>query len=401
MQYQSYQYYSYGNLKELQEIIKVDGIGIMNIDEDEQIIEYQIDRSKCVRLSDLIYMITYNFLRFHLGQLLELFAQLLKKVISQQAQNHIQHQYLDTNRIWLVFKNESPRLSVVYTKIDYTIAFTGYQCQLFEKGPRDTKSADEQIQNIIKAILKKFKKDNIFFNPSKKNEIDNQIYDPIIQACDKLCIETTFEVIMQLQSKYELNKVQQTIQLDIQLENSKVDLARNQNLPKIEQQLKAYIYALKSETIFDLEFIILTQIENMIVPLENPKINFNKIEEHNEYFKEVKSIQQKTYIKRKEQLQSCIQQIIEDALKKMLEDYKFEFKQEEKQELNETVVNRILNLKLNKYFYNSPHYHLKISEESLLQQQLSLQSKLIQKVVNEEVQMLIYYHILLLIDDLI
>ncbi|CAD8191384.1 unnamed protein product [Paramecium octaurelia] len=399
MQYQSYQYYSYENLKELQEIIKVDGIGIMDIDEDEQIIEYQIDRSKCVRLSDLIYMITQNFLRFHLGQLLDLFQKLLKKVMLFQI-NHIEHSYLDTNRIWLVFENQSPPLSIVYTTIDYKIAFTGYQCQFYEKGSNII-SADYQIQKIIKVILNNFKKNNIFFNDSKQNEIKQQIYDPIIQACDKHDIKNTQSVINYIQADFEFQKEQQTISWDIQLENSKVDLVRKQHIDQIQQQLKDYIYALKQETSFTLEFIILTQIQNMAAPLDNPKCKFNKVDKNNEYFKIVKQIQEENQIIQKNHLQKDIQQAVDKALKKMLEYYKFEFSQEEKQELYDGVLERILNLKLMQYFYNSPHYHLEISQENLLERELSLQRQFIQKIANEEVGRLIQLHILILINDLI
>lgn len=48
----------------LNEILKYDSIGEIKLDEDEKIIEYKINRSNCILLSDLIELIVILFLIF-------------------------------------------------------------------------------------------------------------------------------------------------------------------------------------------------------------------------------------------------------------------------------------------------------------------------------------------------
>ncbi|CAD8187771.1 unnamed protein product [Paramecium pentaurelia] len=401
MEYICQQFYSYQDVQQLKEIIKIDQIGIINIYEDEQIIKYQIDRSKCLRLSDLIYMINQNFVRLYLGQLLTLFVNLLNKVISLQTQYNIYHQYLDPNRIWLIFQNSFRSVGFVYTKIDYKIAFTGYQCQQYVIGSNLPISAYEKIQQIIKAILKQFQKNNMFFKNSTQNEIKQQIYDPIIQVCDKLDIFATLDKIQGILKEFGFDEQQQTIKFEDSLKNQKVEIIRNQNIKQIEQQIKEYVQVLKDEeNPLILEMIILTQMKNIASTIENQQ-KLKKVEKDNHYLKSMESFYEEYQIQLKNSTENIIQVIVKDTLQQKLIQYKLEYLEEEIQKLTQNIVKKIVNMRLNQYFYNSPHYYIRYDQQHLLQCQLSLYSKLLLEIVNEEIDIFILLQVILVIDEFI
>ncbi|CAD8130274.1 unnamed protein product [Paramecium sonneborni] len=124
LKYYTYQYYSYQDLEELKSVLKYDSIGEIKFYDDEKIIEYKINRERCLLLGDLIELIKIGFIRFHLGQLLLLFIQLLEKVKNMES-HKIEHKYLSLDRIWLKFNNNQ-YLTIIYKRIEYEIAFTGY-----------------------------------------------------------------------------------------------------------------------------------------------------------------------------------------------------------------------------------------------------------------------------------
>ncbi|CAK58675.1 unnamed protein product (macronuclear) [Paramecium tetraurelia] len=272
MAYKIFQYYSYKDLKSLQDILKIDSIGFVNIDEDEQIIEYEIDRSKCLRLSDLILMINQGFFQIYLGQLLGVFLDLLRKVISLKNQHNIDHQYLDDNRIWLVFQNPNKCINFDYQKIEYKIVFTGYQCQLYEESSEIKIPAEQKVQRIIKDILINFKNKNTFINSSEKDKIIKFIYDPIIQECDKMNIQNTLNLILEIFYKFKFNSEEQTIAID----QTKIKIDKT-NLYLVQNSFKDFIENLKGESSFILETFLFFQLKSFTNMLDRRGSEFYKV----------------------------------------------------------------------------------------------------------------------------
>ncbi|CAK58676.1 unnamed protein product (macronuclear) [Paramecium tetraurelia] len=398
MAYKTFQYYSYKDLKSLQDILKIDSIGFVNIDEDEQIIEYEIDRSKCLKLSDLILMINQGFFEIYLGQLLGLFLDLLRKVISLKNQHSIDHQYLDENRIWLVFQDSNKCINFDYQKIEYKIVFTGYQCQLYEESSEIKIPAEQKVQRIIKDILINFKNKNTFINSSEKDKIIKFIYDPIIQECDKMNIQNTLNLILEILNKFKFNSEEQTIAID----QAKIKIDKT-NLYFVQNSFKDFIENLKGESSFILETFLFFQLKSFTNMLDRKVSGFLKAgkKEIEKGLQMMKQFYEKYQCSFEKNIQSIIQTQFENILKQQLENYKFEISEEEKLELITSISNRILNMKLNKYVYNSPHYFIKADTKQILEYQINLFSTLSESIIKEEVELLIDLKILQLINELI
>ncbi|CAD8206997.1 unnamed protein product [Paramecium octaurelia] len=399
MTYQTQQYYSYKDLKSLQEILKIDSIGFFNIYEDEQIIEYQIDRSKCLRLSDLILMINQEFFIISLGQLLGVFLDILRKVISQKIQHNIDHSYLDDNRIWLVFQDPNQCISFEYQTIEYEITFTGYQCELYEEGSETKIPAEQKVQRIIKDILINLKNNNNFINSSERDKILKYIYDPIIQECDKMNIQNTLNLILDILKEFNFNSEEQTITLD------KIKIIYDKRSLYLKQtNFKKFIENFKGESPFILESFLFYKLktykntQDRIVYEIFFSDNNKEIEKG---LQTLKSFYEKYQCSFQKKIQSIIQTQFENILKEQMESYKFEISEQEKQELITSIFNRILNMKLNRYFYNSPHYFLKAETKQIVEYQLNSLSKYSQLITTEEVELLIDLKILQLINELI
>ncbi|CAD8088344.1 unnamed protein product [Paramecium primaurelia] len=397
--FQSQQYYDYQDLKSLQDILKIDSIGSNYIYEDEQIIEYQIDRSKCLRLSDLIYLINEKYFKLYLGQLLTLFNNLLEKVIQLQIEHNINHQYLDDNRIWLIFQDSNQCLNINYTYINYTIAFTGYQCQLYEQGQDLIIPAEQKIQQIIKDILNNFKNNKIYINDSQKDKIIKYIYDPIITECNKQNIQNTLKLLLDILKQFKFNKEQQTIELDQNI-IQKID-KRMITKGKVQDYWKELIQNIKGESSFIIENVIISKIKHLIFFFEFKRSSSINDDNKMEVVNQLKSFQDKYKSIFEKKAQNIIQQQFENTLNKQMENYKFDIYEEEKTNILNSLLNRILNMKLNKYFQNSPHYFFKTDSNQILQYQLNLITKLSQPIIIEEVELLIDFKILTLINELI
>ncbi|CAD8125193.1 unnamed protein product [Paramecium sonneborni] len=407
MEYQTFQYYSYEDIKSLNEILKVDSIGFVNIYQDEKVIEYQIDRSKCLRLSDLIYLITENYAKIYLGQLLTIFLDLLKKVIKLEDKDKIEHLYLDDNRIWLNFKDRDQTIKVYVTKIDYSIAFTGYQCLLYEEGSNIPIPAKQKILKIIKDILNQFKNKKIFFNDSQKDKILKEIYNPIIQECDKLNILDTLNYIIGILQKQKYDSEEQYIDLDDCKGFLKLIESRKVTKQNTDLYIKDLIQNLEKEGSFFIENIFIAKIKYLFTILEknnmilSTQIAYNKFEKDDEFIKQMREYYGKYQTILKSNAQIIIKQIFNDNLKKEMEKFKFEITDEEKQLIIDSSLNRILNMKLNGYFYNSPFYSIKTSQNHIQLCQQRVITKFSTDIVIEEVEMLISYKNHLMIDELI
>ncbi|CAD8124050.1 unnamed protein product [Paramecium sonneborni] len=191
--YLSEDIYTYENLVELKRILEFDGFGVSKIIEEDQCIQYSINREKCIRLSDLVYFISFKLVRIHLGQLLVLLKSLAEKV-KQLQQANIEHHYLDCNRIWLKFNDQEQVFKIYYETQNYTIHFTGYQCPNYEDFDEQNLSmkSSQKILIIIKYII-----DNYFDkvilqenkNVVKKNIIDQLYYGIHNKDLDKLINE--------------------------------------------------------------------------------------------------------------------------------------------------------------------------------------------------------------------
>ncbi|CAK68410.1 unnamed protein product (macronuclear) [Paramecium tetraurelia] len=68
LKYEYYQYFSYQDLQQLKEILTYDSIGEVKFYEDEKVIEYKINKSNCILLSELIELINgFHQISFGIG----------------------------------------------------------------------------------------------------------------------------------------------------------------------------------------------------------------------------------------------------------------------------------------------------------------------------------------------
>ncbi|CAD8126620.1 unnamed protein product [Paramecium sonneborni] len=408
-EYWSYQYYTYQDIILLKKILKVDQVGFVKIYEDEKIIEYQIDRSQHLRLSDLIQMIKANYAKIKLGQLIQLFLNLINQVLQLQISYQIEHQYLDVNRIWLIFNDPNQIINVFPNKIKYSIGFTGYQCQLYEDSLHQIKPAQKEILQIIKDILIDFKSSHIFFNDSKKNQILKLIYDPIIQECDKFNIYNTQNVIIEILCKQDFDNEQQSISLDDIQQINNCMKQRKITKKYCENCIKYFIDMFKEQQSYFIEKILMQNMKNLVAILDDQQqpqdqndilqhqilnMSAEKLEKLQQHFESQQS-------KLKNNLKQSINQLLEDILENQMKNFKLQISEEEKQKLLNNLLDRIVNMKFNKYFYNSIYFSKKQNQQDFQQYQESLITKFSTEIVTKEVEMLIQYKILLLIDELI
>ncbi|CAD8212579.1 unnamed protein product [Paramecium pentaurelia] len=283
LQYHSYQYYSYIDLEKLKKILEWDAIGEVNLYENEKTMIYKIDRSKHIRLSDLIELIEIDLIRFHLGQLLLLFKKLLKKVKLMEDQN-LEHNYFREDRIWLNLKNQT-YFSITYQKIKYQISFTGYQSKFYEnlelKGVVDS----QKILQIISLIIKRLKKNNIFLNKHRKSnhQIIDNIYEPILQSCQKGQIGDSINCLNTLLTKYSYNYNNQTVSFDDRLIDEYMYSKRKQQKNTIEKQLQKFIAKIDQIPLVTEQFM-LEKIKEIRLNLKNwESLQFNDNDETLKY----------------------------------------------------------------------------------------------------------------------
>ncbi|CAD8089882.1 unnamed protein product [Paramecium sonneborni] len=326
--FQQCHYYSYNNLNELLQQLQNDKFGDTQIDQEQQMIEYFIDRSRCLRLYDLIYSIKVKFIKFHLGQLLVLFKEILEKIIEMEKLQ-LEHDYLDQTRIWITLEQKSPPLNIIYQKIQYKINFTGYQCKLYEINMDETLKASEKILIIISNILRDFKASEITCTNDNNNlqEIINEIYEPIIQQCLKRKINETITVINHLLNQYQFENKSQTISFDDKYFDFYTNTIRSIRMNDVEQELNDCIqnYGQYGE---ELESILLLKVKSIGQNLDN---FFNKKIENQEIDKLLDEKKKNTQ-ENNEQLIFFIQTLSNFSIENNLKEYKFEISPaEEKQ----------------------------------------------------------------------
>ncbi|CAD8127278.1 unnamed protein product [Paramecium sonneborni] len=353
LKYDTYQYYSYKDLQQLKEILKYDSIGETKIYEDEKIIEYKINRSKCFLLSDLIELIKIGFVRFHLGQLLILFIMLLEKV--KYMRNHnLKHKYLSLDRIWLIFKNNQ-YLTILYKKVDYQIAFTGYQNEFREDLSKTKCDDSKNILQIISSIIQYFANNNIVCNKkcSSKNDIFNNIYLVIYNSCKNQDIQQTIDIIDKLLLSNQFDPNFQTISFDDKIvDHYKYSKRKYQQLT-IEKTLQQLILKYNQNPLV-LDLFLFEKINEMRINLKNWKcLDLDEIQEEQKYQKVLLNYQQKNKIQ-EEQACSILTGLINQYVKIKYEIY---FKFEMDQSYKQNIIDQIMELKITKYFENSKEVH--------------------------------------------
>ncbi|CAD8136064.1 unnamed protein product [Paramecium pentaurelia] len=390
LQYYSYQYYSYQDLQQLKEILAYDSIGEIEFYEDEKVIEYKINRKNCILLSDLIELIKIGFIRFHLGQLLQLFINLLEKVKVMHLKK-IEHLYLSLDRIWLKLENNQ-YLTILYKPIKYDIAFTGYKNIFHENLPKQECADSENIHNIISNIINTFKTENIFCNKngSSKNEIINKIYNVILKSCQKQNLQETINTIYQLLKNNQFNHIQQTIQFDDKL---KYYSKRQHQQGKIKDKLQFLITKYDKNPLL-LDLFLFEKISEMRQNLKNwQSRDFNEIQEQKQY---------QTLLQNYEQKQQQLQEVASENINTLIVGYqkvKFEpyFKFQMEQSLIKNTIEQIMKSKIFKYFENSKQIYNSNTKD--FQNYLVINTAI--PIINDLIDDFIRLQFLMLINDLI
>ncbi|CAD8152367.1 unnamed protein product [Paramecium pentaurelia] len=393
MQYHSYQYYSYIDIQKLKKILEWDKIDNVTLYEDEKTIKYKIDRSKHIRLSDLIELIEIGFIRFHLGQLLLFFQNLLMKVKLMEDQN-LEHNYLREDRIWLNLQ-EQTQLSITYQKIKYSISFTGYQCQFYENLEEQVVADQQKILQIISLIIKRLKKNNIFLNKHGKsnNQIIDYIYEPILQSCQKGQIGDTINQLNILLTTYSYNSNDQTVSFDDRLIDEFMYSKRKHQKNKIEMQLQQLIAKLDQIPLVT-ELFMFEKIKEIRLNLKNwESLQFNDNDEILKYHQMLQ-----TYNKNKNQfLQPAIALItgmLDDIVKNKIDII---FKESMQQAEKEQIINTIIGFKLLNYFENTNDIFLTIEPQFYMKLIIDLAYKYIEDYIDDYIKS----EILILVYDLI
>ncbi|CAD8126613.1 unnamed protein product [Paramecium sonneborni] len=345
--------YSFENQEELQKAIDFDQIGQIYVDQDNKSITYKMDRSKSLRLSDLIFWIESDFVRIHLGQLLHLISNLLQKVQFIESKG-IEHNYLDLNRIWLQIKQNSQYPCLIYQFFYYSIHFIGYQCPFYEKqNSQYMLKASLRINEIIQIIINKcFNQIRLKSkNTQKRNEIFKEILQPIIDLCKSN--STSNQIIAFIQEKLKKynyqddmkNKLVQSLIIDDN-SNDYIQSQRHSIIENVNKDLKQIIeFGRKYGQIV---------IENLLVyniPLISKHLkSYQKIKfEYQSQAQELYSLLQKKEL----QLNELVQNSMKSSLQEYEKQFKFKITQYEIQLMEQEIFDQIIKSKYYKYFNNT------------------------------------------------
>ncbi|CAD8196504.1 unnamed protein product [Paramecium octaurelia] len=394
--YCSNQSYSYLDLDVLCRIIEYDPIENMQIYQEEKSIKYIIDRTKYVRLSDLIFSIKAKFIRFHLGQLLMLFTAMLKKTIEMEDLE-IEHLYLDENRIWLELKNNSPQLSILYVKFQYSLRFTGYQCIIYEDDLDEKMKASTKLLQIISGILQDFKTEKITCNKQDSyfSKIVDEIYDPIIQSCQNQNITDTLNSINGILSNHQYDQDSQTINYDDNLIDHYLYQLRDYRLEGIKKEFMESINKYETNQLI-LEASLMQKVEQI-------GKNVDELFSYNPKAEESKKIDLICVVqdKREKVLKNLLDSLFIHYFQEMGKDYKFSISQEEEYQMKQNIMKNIQNHHLQQYFENSIYFYFKPDQIQLEQNYQLLLQNLIKSFIKDEIELYIQLQILKLIEDLI
>ncbi|CAD8130924.1 unnamed protein product [Paramecium sonneborni] len=396
--FQQCPYYSYVNFNLLQQQLNYENFGDTQIDHEQQMIEYFIDGSRCLRLQDLIYSIEVKFTKFHLGQLLVLFQKILEKIF-QMEQQELEHNFLDQTRIWLTLEQNSPPLKITYQTIQYKINFTGYQCKLYENDLDESIKASEKILIIISSILQEFKEKRIACNNDNTNlqKIVNEIYDPIIQQCQKGGIIETTNIIINLLQKFQYENTFQTISFDDKYLDYYSYSLRDYRLTDIKLELDEFIntYGQYGK---QLESILLLKVKKIGQNLDNfysPKNEFENQEIENFLNLEKQFTQQNI-----KEIATFVEILTDNSIENNLSQYKFQISPDDRKIIYDSIQTRVRDQKLFKYFETYPMIF--IQNRFRFQDNLRfIYQNLIKEIAEQEVELYVELQILMLIDELI
>ncbi|CAD8125181.1 unnamed protein product [Paramecium sonneborni] len=394
--------YSFENKEEISKTLDFDQFGQMKLDFINKCITYKIDRRKFIRLRDLIFWIESGFVMIHLGQLLQLIINLLRKVQIMESKE-IEHNYLNTHRIWLQLTQNSQYPNLIYQFLYYTIHFTGYQCPFYENQIKPSMKASHQINKIIIFIINRcYNSIHLkWTNLQKRNEIFEEILQPIINLCKSN--STSFEIITfikEILMKYnyqddQKNKMVQSLQIDDNY-NDYFGSDRQELIPKINKDLTSMIEFGSQYGQIVLEFLLQNYIPIITQHLSSiSKIKFDYMmkcqEQHN--------ILQKRECKLKQQINQLVQYQIKDNLQEYEKNYKFEITQQEMKQLEKDIIDQVFQSKFVQYFNNT--YWLHSNNPDIDDAIYAIISKNIIEPVSEKIEKLFMYKIMLLIDQVI
>ncbi|CAD8126628.1 unnamed protein product [Paramecium sonneborni] len=387
--------YSFENQEELIKAIDFDQIGQIYVDQDNKSITYKMDRSKSLRLSDLIFWIESDFVRIHLGQLLHLISNLLQKVQFLESKG-IEHNYLDLNRIWLQIKQNSQYPCLIYQFLYYSLHFIGYQCPFYEKqNSQYMLKASLRINEIIQIIINKcFNQIRLKSkNTQKRNEIFKEILQPIIDLCKSN--STSNQIIAFIQEKLKKynyqddmkNKLVQSLIIDDN-SNDYIQSQRHSIIENVNKDLKQII-----ELVGNMDRLQLNIYYKHLKSYQ--KIKF----EYQSQAQELYRLLQKRELQLKYKINELVQISMKSSLQEYEKQFKFEITENEIQLIEQEIFDQIIKSKYVKYFNNT--FWLYFNNEEFKNQIYAAISKSLIASIQDKLKIFFMYKILQLIDDLI
>ncbi|CAD8113341.1 unnamed protein product [Paramecium primaurelia] len=362
MQYFSYtseDIYTYQNLEELKKIIEIDEIGLTRIHEQEQYVSYEINREKCIRLSDLVYFISFNLVRIHLGQLLVLVKSLAQKVQQLQLVK-IDHEYLDCNRIWLKFNNQNEAFNCKYSILNYTIHFTGYQCPNYEdlnEKEIERVSQSKKILIIIKYII-----DNCFDNiilTQPKDDVKKTIIEPIINEINNKQLDQLIYKIDDTLKKYQYDKQKQIISVDEDIDT--INNKRHEGKIKYNLDIKKIMQTTSQmektpSNAYKLEYCLYSSLPQIVKQLDNDE-GYQRIQYEGN---NIKTTIEQIYFDLQNKIQNYIEKQVKQAIIEQIQFNSQFFKfQYDEQDITKIITKVICKHAIIQYFYNTYTYIFK------------------------------------------
>ncbi|CAK58673.1 unnamed protein product (macronuclear) [Paramecium tetraurelia] len=394
--YQSQEVYTFENYDNLMNSLSLDDFQSGKFDSPNNMITFNINHSRCIRLSDLLFYIQIDFVRIQFGQLLHLILSILKKVELIESQG-LEHEYLDINRIWLYFKEESQYPGLIYQILHYSIHFTGYSCPLkyvFGVKQKASIQIQEIICQIINSCSNRIKQQK---NKDKNKQICEEILEQIYALCKTnssipviiLYLENT--ICFYKEDKYIENKLVQLLNLD----DTDIEPERQKVIGEVNNIIKQIIEIGNTYGQVCVELLLQDAITKITQNLSNFSFNRQSYETYAQNkFKQLQDQEQDLQILVEQQTKNLIIYFIQQYEK----DFKFEIDEEEIIQLQQYIVKSILQSPQVRHYYNTYQYQ---KDSQINNYIFSAIGKIQQQIIKDGVESIFMYKILLLINDLI
>ncbi|CAD8124786.1 unnamed protein product [Paramecium sonneborni] len=417
--------YTYSKSQEqMKNILEQDGFQKLKQNDDLKVVEYTIDHSRQIKLSQLLYLQEIRYIQLNIAQNIQLCLDIIMKYQKLKDQN-IQHNYLSSDRIILNLTDQQSQITILPQNLNYTIHFVGYDCPFYESKNyiNSSKNDDQSIKEIIINILQIKKNErmtkknknqnwNIDTDQVKNNKIIlpdinkeeqkkkfNQKYSELAQIIESLLAEGIFKSIEEFVQKSKLifekynnqnNKNQRLTGVDKCF--TKKNFKRSNRLDDVIKNLKQIqqLYYKQEESS---EFLKILQLSFPLITKELITATFyqNQYPHNINFFLNLK---QEFNINNE-----MIDKMINENKEEIMKDFKFELDIEIiKDDVNLQLIDN--KFKILNYFLNSTKFSMQNDQHIKIQIDI-IKKEIIKEATIQSLKNYLELKILQLIEDLI